>query len=112
MRLKFLCLVDFDAYNGMDKYKPDNAESNHHEAAFDAFMTGYCIPFSSSTKRSIPSREVKFRMVKRRRRKERKASRVTRREHLEDLSISNSNSNTTRRSKITSRRVRKRVSRR
>jgi len=64
--------------------KPDNAESNHHEAAFDAFMTGLLHSIqSSSTKRSIPSREVKFRMVKRRRRKERKEVGVTRREHLE-----------------------------
>jgi hypothetical protein len=45
MRLKFTCMISFDESNGLNKYADSSVESKHHEAAFDAYMTGYCIPF-------------------------------------------------------------------
>ena len=43
-RLKFNCFVNFDRENGLNRYEGSSVESQHHEAAFDAYMTGHTFP--------------------------------------------------------------------
>ena len=43
-RLKYNCMISIDNANGMNKYEKSTIENQHHEAAFDAYMTGFCFP--------------------------------------------------------------------
>ena len=43
-KIKEMFEFEFDTINGFVNYAESSRETKHHEAAFDAYMTGYCFP--------------------------------------------------------------------
>lgn len=59
VRLRPMFSIDFDKSHAFAKYEGSSVESKHHEAAFDAYMTGYCIPFILKFKEYVPQQSEK-----------------------------------------------------